>query len=266
MDSERRLMATIADLRRSRQALETQAQQLAELAERHAEKQAEAESANRAKSEFLANMSHELRTPLNAIIGFSELMGTETFGPLGNPRYVGYADDIAASGRYLLAVISDVLEMARLDSGRVQLDPKPVEAADALRSTFAEVGEAASAKAVALVADVAPRTRAPRRRPRPRQDPGGADRQCRQVQQGRRPGRRAHQAGRRGHQPVHRGRRRRHRTRSPRPHRAPLRPGRRHDAGRHEGVGASASPSRGRSSRCTAARCGSARSSAAARS
>ncbi len=158
MDSERRLMATIADLRRSRQALETQAQQLAELAERHAEKQAEAESANRAKSEFLANMSHELRTPLNAIIGFSELMGTETFGPLGNPRYVGYADDIAASGRYLLAVISDVLEMARLDSGRVQLDPKPVEAADALRSTFAEVGEAASAKAVALVADVAPRT------------------------------------------------------------------------------------------------------------
>ena len=90
MDSERRLMATIADLRRSRQALEAQAQQLAELADRHAEKQAEAESANLAKSEFLANMSHELRTPLNAIIGFSELMSAETFGPLGCSKYVGY--------------------------------------------------------------------------------------------------------------------------------------------------------------------------------
>ncbi|WP_309242820.1 PAS domain-containing sensor histidine kinase [Lichenibacterium dinghuense] len=158
MDSERRLMATIADLRRSRQALETQAQQLAELAERHAEKQAEAESANRAKSEFLANMSHELRTPLNAIIGFSELMGAETFGPLGNARYVDYAGDIATSGRYLLAVISDVLEMARLESGRVRIEPKPVEAADALEAAFAEVAEAAAAKGVVLTADVAPRT------------------------------------------------------------------------------------------------------------
>ena len=158
MDSERRLMATIADLRRSRQALETQAQQLAELAERHAEKQAEAESANRAKSEFLANMSHELRTPLNAIIGFSELMGTETFGPLGNAKYVDYADDIASSGRYLLAVISDVLEMARLDSGRVRIDPKPVEIADALKTAFADLQDEAAAKAVTLVADVAPRT------------------------------------------------------------------------------------------------------------
>ena len=154
MDSERRLMATIADLRRSRQALETQAQQLAELAERHAEKQAEAESANRAKSEFLANMSHELRTPLNAIIGFSELMGAETFGPLGNPKYVDYAGDIATSGRYLLAVISDVLEMARLDSGRVRIEPKSLDAAPLLEASFAEVREAAAAKGIGLVADV----------------------------------------------------------------------------------------------------------------
>ena len=158
LDSERRLMATIADLRRSRQALEMQAQQLVELAERNAEKQAEAETANRAKSEFLANMSHELRTPLNAIIGFSELMGTETFGPLGNAKYVDYADDIASSGRYLLAVISDVLEMARLDSGRVRIDPKLVEIADALKAAFADLQDEAAAKAVTLVADVAPRT------------------------------------------------------------------------------------------------------------
>ena len=81
MDSERRLMATIADLRKSRQTLEIQAQQLADLAERYLEQKAEAESANRAKSEFLANMSHELRTPLNAIIGFSEMMAAGDIRP-----------------------------------------------------------------------------------------------------------------------------------------------------------------------------------------
>ena len=102
MDSERRLMATVADLRKSRQTLEQQAQQLAELAEKYLEQKAEAESANLAKSEFLANMSHELRTPLNAIIGFSEMMMEETFGALGSPRYVDYSRDIRASGQYLL--------------------------------------------------------------------------------------------------------------------------------------------------------------------
>ena len=122
MDSERRLMATVADLRRSRQTLELQAQQLAELAEKYLEQKAEAESANRAKSEFLANMSHELRTPLNAIIGFSELMTQETFGALGSPRYIDYCNDIQASGQRLLNVISDVLDMSRLDAGRVRLE------------------------------------------------------------------------------------------------------------------------------------------------
>ena len=122
MESERRLMAMVADLRRSRQTLERQALQLTDLARRHAEKQHEAESANRAKSEFLANMSHELRTPLNAIIGFSEMMSQQVFGPLGSKRYVDYASDIGASGQQLLDVISDVLEMSRLEAGRVDLD------------------------------------------------------------------------------------------------------------------------------------------------
>jgi two-component system cell cycle sensor histidine kinase PleC len=122
MDSERRLMATVADLRRSRQTLELQAQQLAELAEKYLEQKAEAETANRTKSEFLANMSHELRTPLNAIIGFSELMSQETFGTLGSPRYLDYCNDIRTSGQRLLNVISDVLDMSRLDAGRVWLE------------------------------------------------------------------------------------------------------------------------------------------------
>ena len=154
MDSERRLMATIADLRRSRQALEAQTQQLAELADRHAEKQAEAESANRAKSEFLANMSHELRTPLNAIIGFSELMAEQTFGPLGSSKYKDYAADICSSGRYLLAVISDVLEMARLDSGRVQLEQRIVDVSDLVRSAVEEARAPAERKRIVLTTDL----------------------------------------------------------------------------------------------------------------
>ena len=117
LDSERRLMATVADLRKSRQTLEFQAQQLAELAERYLEQKAAAESANRAKSDFLANMSHELRTPLTHIIGFAEVMEQQFFGEIGNPRYVQYANHIRQSGEYLHGVISDVLEMSRLDAG-----------------------------------------------------------------------------------------------------------------------------------------------------
>ena len=156
MDSERRLMATIADLRRSRQALEAQAQELAALADRHAEKQAEAESANRAKSEFLANMSHELRTPLNAIIGFSELMSEQVFGPLGSSKYSDYAADISNSGRYLLAVISDVLEMARLESGRVRLEQHIVDVGEAIRAVVTDVREAAATKKIDILVDAAP--------------------------------------------------------------------------------------------------------------
>ena len=124
IDGERRLMATIADLKRSRQALEQQAQELAELAEKYGQETIKAESANRAKSEFLANMSHELRTPLNAIIGFSELMESGTFGSLGQPRYVGYCRDIHESGRYLLDFVDDILEMSKIESGELDLHPE----------------------------------------------------------------------------------------------------------------------------------------------
>ena len=83
MESEQRLIKTVADLRASQQALERQAEELADLAEKYAEEKTRAEEANQAKSKFLANMSHELRTPLNAIIGFSEIMESGMFGPLG---------------------------------------------------------------------------------------------------------------------------------------------------------------------------------------
>jgi signal transduction histidine kinase len=80
-----------------------------------------AEMADRTKSEFLANMSHELRTPLNAILGFSEVMVSEVFGPLGNDRYRGYAQDIHSSGSHLLSIINDVLDLSKAAAGKLEL-------------------------------------------------------------------------------------------------------------------------------------------------
>ncbi len=86
-----------------------------------------AELANRAKSEFLANMSHELRTPLNAIIGFSEVMATQAYGPLGNRKYDQYAEDILASGKHLLAIIGDILDLSKVEADKVVLTEQPVD-------------------------------------------------------------------------------------------------------------------------------------------
>lgn len=80
-----------------------------------------AEAANMAKSQFLANMSHELRTPLNAILGFSELMRGEMLGPIGNPEYKNYLDDIHSSGQHLLGIINDILDLSRIEAGKREL-------------------------------------------------------------------------------------------------------------------------------------------------
>jgi signal transduction histidine kinase len=89
--------------------------------------QERAEAASKAKSAFLANMSHELRTPLNAIIGFSELMREQMFGPLGDERYNEYAKLIHQSGKHLLDLITDMLDMAKIEAGKLVLAPERMD-------------------------------------------------------------------------------------------------------------------------------------------
>jgi signal transduction histidine kinase len=105
----------IDELRRSRAHLDVMSRRLRASVQ-------ESEAANKAKSAFLANMSHELRTPLNAIMGFSEVMKDQHLGPLNNARYVGYAGDIHASGRYLLGIINDILDLSKIEAGKMTLD------------------------------------------------------------------------------------------------------------------------------------------------
>jgi two-component system, cell cycle sensor histidine kinase PleC len=96
------------------------------------EERRKAEDANRAKSAFLANMSHELRTPLNAILGFSEVLESELFGPMQNNTYKDYAGDINSSGRYLLALINDILDLSRIEAGRRDISEQPTQVAECL--------------------------------------------------------------------------------------------------------------------------------------
>jgi PAS domain S-box-containing protein len=115
----------------------------------------DAESANRAKSKFLANMSHELRTPLNAIIGFSEILTDHLFGDL-NERQGKYVDNILVSGRHLLRLINDILDLSKVEAGRITLEPAQFDVGDALRDVHVIVKTLAIRKGIALTFDIAP--------------------------------------------------------------------------------------------------------------
>ena len=135
-----RLHATITEL-------EDREEKLSLLARKYEIAMTRAEAANQAKSEFLANMSHELRTPLNAINGFSEIMAGEMFGPLGDARYKGYAADILRSGQHLLSLINDILDMAKIEAGKLTLHYEAVslkeiveDAARLMRGRVEEAG------------------------------------------------------------------------------------------------------------------------------
>jgi two-component system cell cycle sensor histidine kinase PleC len=155
VQSEQRLMHTVENLRASQQALSRQADELADLAQKYSEEKTRAEEANQAKSKFLANMSHELRTPLNAIIGFSEIMEQALFGPLGTEKYAEYCRDIHQSGQYLLEVINDILDMSKIEAGRICLELEDVRLGRFLNDAMRVVSARADDKKLSLTPDIA---------------------------------------------------------------------------------------------------------------
>ncbi|MBI5570223.1 MAG: response regulator [Desulfomonile tiedjei] len=135
LESNRLMELEIRELRGSQAALRESAVRL------HLAKEA-AERASRVKSEFLANMSHELRTPLNSVIGFSELLRDQDFGPL-NARQMEYAEEISASGHHLLRLINDILDLAKVESGRIELEPTPIDFALLIENSLIMIKEKA---------------------------------------------------------------------------------------------------------------------------
>jgi len=118
------------------------------------EARSQAELANRAKGDFLANMSHELRTPLNAIIGFSEVISNELFGPILNEKYLEYITDIHASSLHLLSIINDVLDMSKIEAGKVELAKELVPIQSLIREVMRMVHERAQSRDIELTSQM----------------------------------------------------------------------------------------------------------------
>lgn len=116
----------------------------------------QADTANRAKSNFLANMSHELRTPLNAIIGFSEMMTTETYGPLGHDKYGEYLKDILSSANHLLDIINEVLDMSKIEAGRLELEDDIVDLKELVQSVTRMMASKAFASSLTMIENFPP--------------------------------------------------------------------------------------------------------------
>ncbi len=119
------------------------------------EKSRELEIASKHKSEFLANMSHELRTPLNAIIGFSDVLGQKMFGEL-NDKQNEYLVDIGTSGRHLLDLVNQILDLSKVEAGRMELEPSVFAPAEAVRASLAFIRDRAAAHGIQLTAEIPP--------------------------------------------------------------------------------------------------------------
>jgi two-component system cell cycle sensor histidine kinase PleC len=148
LDEESRLHFEVEDL----------ARELEETRDEALRKRFEAEAANASKTAFLANMSHELRTPLNAILGFSEIIKTECFGAAGSPRYVEYAGDIHTSGRHLLSLINDLLDVAKIEAGKMEIEPQVLEVNKTFDSALKFIAAKARERKQKLVIDIDPAT------------------------------------------------------------------------------------------------------------
>jgi len=146
MDEDSRLRFEVEDL----------ARELEDARDEALRKRFEAETANASKTAFLANMSHELRTPLNAILGFSEIIAKECFGAVGSPRYKEYAGDIHASGSHLLSLINDLLDVAKIEAGRMEIEPEPLDARKIFDTTLKIIGAKARERSQQLVIEVDP--------------------------------------------------------------------------------------------------------------
>ncbi len=148
------LSQRVSELQESQTILKKQRQELAELADTLEAARDQAERANRAKSAFLATMSHELRTPLNAIIGFAEIIRDHALKTDGNSRYAEYAVDVYESGRHLLDLINDILDVSRLDSGRLELNCNPFSVGEAVRGVAETMRGDILASGLALEVDI----------------------------------------------------------------------------------------------------------------
>jgi signal transduction histidine kinase len=153
---ETRVAARTADLTRINAELETEIEENRRIARELAMARDQAEQASRVKSLFLAAMSHDLRTPLNAIIGFSDMIRSEAFGPLGHPRYLDYIEDIHRSGNLLLSMINNILDLSKIEAGKREIAPLGLDGAELTQSCLRLMKTEIEDKALAVGVTVDP--------------------------------------------------------------------------------------------------------------
>ena len=152
----RRLTSRLDEDSRLRFEVEDLARELEEARDEALRKRFEAEAANASKTAFLANMSHELRTPLNAILGFSEIIAKECFGAVGSPRYREYATDIHSSGAHLLSLINDLLDVAKIEAGRMEIEPHALDVHRTFDTALKIIGAKAKERNQTLAIEIDP--------------------------------------------------------------------------------------------------------------
>ena len=150
------MSSALADAPWDQEALREKAAELSRLNLQLVEAKQRAEEANHSKTEFLARVSHELRTPLNAIIGFSELMTSGMFGPIAPDRYAAYVRDILVSGRHLLDLVNDVLDLSKVEAGKMTLREQSLDLGQLAEQILRLIERAATEKELKLEVELTP--------------------------------------------------------------------------------------------------------------